>query len=310
VEDYPFSHLEARPDGKANFVPGLHLTTVGVVRDFIKWPKRDKRKGKVRRDVITYDIFSPYTVGKMLKANAELKNLQEITDKNVEEVSVGGARVKRPILRSSQKYYRLGIELYLLENVMKKLEGFAGDNSALREIFACEGGALYSDKWVDIGGQLMGQGRLEQLQSSIETDEISTVEQFHKRLIEIRKGYDADEWIWAKTRYAEYFGVDLDNAKIEHLLEAVDSYLKAKSKFLNLVVADAEKEFADLSRTGFGQDGLPEDEHGDFVNVRGSYEENPFVKEMKQQLSDLNEKVRSLRNRLEAEHSIFKEPIV
>ncbi len=306
VEDYPFSHLEARPDGKANFVPGLHLTTVGVVRDFMKWPKRDKRKGKIRRDMITFDVFSPYTAGKMLKAVAELKSLQESTGKDIEEVSVGGARVKRPILRSSQKYYRLGIELYLLENVMRKLEGLGGDNSDIRGIFACEGDSLYSDKWVDIGGQLMGQGRLEQLQSSIETDEISSAEQFHKMLTQIRERYAADEWIWVKTRYAEYFGVDIDNAKMEHLLEAVDSYQKVKSKFLNLVIADAEKEFADLSRTGFGQDGLPGDEHDDFVNVRGSYEENPFVKEMKKQLSDLNEKVRTLKNRLEAEHSILR----
>ncbi|MBN2376364.1 MAG: DUF4954 family protein, partial [Sedimentisphaerales bacterium] len=34
--DYPFSHLEATPSGRANMVPGLHLTTVGTVRDGAK----------------------------------------------------------------------------------------------------------------------------------------------------------------------------------------------------------------------------------------------------------------------------------
>ncbi|MCD6392109.1 MAG: DUF4954 family protein, partial [Planctomycetes bacterium] len=49
VSDFPFSHLEARSDGRCLMVPGLHLTTVGTVRDGAKWPRRDRRKGDVKR---------------------------------------------------------------------------------------------------------------------------------------------------------------------------------------------------------------------------------------------------------------------
>ncbi len=297
VEDYPFSHLEARADGKANFVPGLHLTTVGVVRDSAKWPKRDRRKSKNKRDMIDFDVFSPYTVGKMLKANAELKHLQQTTDKSIEEVSIGGAMVKRPIIRSSQKYYRTGIELFLLERVVEKLEQHTEATDDFEKIFACEPGSLYSEKWVDIGGQLMGQNRLEQLQQEIESGVISTIEQFHKRIVQIKVDYHKDEWVWVKNKYLEYFGLELDKMKNEKLLEAIDQYLNVKCKFLNLVIADAQKEFAELSQTGFGQDGLAEDEKKDFTSIRGSYEENPFVREINQSINNLNQRVEALKQR-------------
>ena len=305
VEDFPFSHLEARADGKVNFVPGLHLTTVGIVRDFAKWPKRDRRKSRNKRDIIDFDVFSPYTVGKMLKANSELKHLQQTTDKNIEEVSIGGAIVKRPIVRSSQKYYRTGIELYLLERVVERLEKQIEITDDIEKIFVCEPDALYSERWVDVCGQLMGQNRLEQLWNEIEEGIISTIEQFYERIQQIQADYRKDEWIWVKGKYKEYFGLELDKLKKEQLLEAIDKYLKVKSKFLNLVIADAQKEFTGLSQTGFGQDGLPEDEKKDFINIRGNYEENPFVREMKKNIENLNQIVERLKKIVEQNGKLF-----
>ena len=54
----------------------------------------------MKRDVITFDVFSPYTVGKMIKAAGKLTELSQTTDKSIEEVSLGGALVRRPILRT------------------------------------------------------------------------------------------------------------------------------------------------------------------------------------------------------------------
>ncbi len=306
VEDYPFSHLEARADGRASFIPGLHLTGVGTVRDAAKWPRRDRRKGQVRRDVITFDVFSPYTVGKMLKANARLKHLQETTDKGIEEVSVGGALVKRPILRSSQKYYRSGIELYLLEKVINKLESGSeatrlsssksGDN--LRQIFACEPDSLYSEDWLDIGGQLMGRCRLRQLEEEMAAGDISTIDQFYERINQIDEAYARDEWIWVRSKCKEYFGLDLDSAAVAEICDLTEKYLEVKTKFIRLVIADAEKEFAEPSRTGFGQDGAEGDAERDFTQIRGTYEENAFVKEMKQTIGNVSRRVEKLKARL------------
>jgi len=298
VEDYPFSHLDARPDGKANFIPGLHLTTVGIARDAAKWPRRDRRKGDIKRDKITFDVLSPYTVGKMLKANAALRQLQESTDKSVEEVGVGGALVKRPILRASQKYYRKGIELYLLEKVMEKLKDCSKGGENCRQTFAVEADALYGDQWVDIGGQLMAEDRLRQLQDKIENNDISNISQFYEGIERIQQAYAKDEWLWVKTKFKDYFGVDLDNATVHELLEAVNEYQNVKSKFLKLVSADAEKEYAKLSRTGFGQDGTAVDAEKDFAETRGCFEANSFVKEIKQAVADLDQSVCKIKEKL------------
>ncbi len=299
TSDFPFSHLEARPGGKCNMVPGLHLTTVGTVRDGAKWPNRDKRKGPVKRDIISFDVFSPYTVGKMIKANGRLKSLQDSTDKSIEEVSVGGAMVKRPILRSSQKYYRTGINMYLLEKVVEKAEKFfdsGGKN--ITDAFAAAGDSVYSNEWVDIGGQLMPKKRLADLQDAIESGAISTIEQLQEQLQEINQAYQKDQWLWARTAYKEVFDVDLENATKEDLIAAADQLLKVKTKFLNMVIADAGKEFAELSRRGYGQDGSDEDVETDFYATKGLYQDNKFVKEMKGNIEKLNRQIEKLKENL------------
>jgi hypothetical protein len=292
--DFPFSHHEARPDGKCAMVPGLHLTTVGTVRDGQKWPNRDRRKGSLKRDIISFDVFSPYAVGKMLSAAANLKSIYESTEKSVEEVSIGGAIIRRPILRTAQKYYRTGIEMYLLEKVIEKTELALQNNDSFANAFKLDQNAVYSAEWLDIGGHLMPQKRLDDLETDIQNGKITSPEALYDRLSEIHNDYPIDEWAWVKNNYEKYFDCDLSNASKEHITDAAQKFLKVKSKFLNLVIADAEKEFGQLSRTGFGQDGTDADIQNDFDQVRGLCEQNKFVKEMKQNVQKLQQRIENL----------------
>ena len=289
--DYPFSHLAARPDGKCSMVPGLHLTTVGTVRDGAKWPKRDRRKGSVKRDIISFDVFSPYTVGQMIRASASLKALSAATDKSVDEVSVGGAIVKRLILRTGQKYYKSGIHMYLLEKVVEKAEAALKNGTAVANFFATSGDAVFSEEWVDVGGQLMPQQRLIDLHNAIESGSVASVEAFAAAAQKVADAYGDDEWAWAKNAYKAVFDVDLDNATQKEVAEIAQTYLKVKSKFLKLVVIDAKKEFAELSQCGFGLDGLQKDIADDFEGVRGTYEGNAFVKDMNATIADLKTRI-------------------
>ncbi|KPK76722.1 MAG: hypothetical protein AMJ79_05630 [Phycisphaerae bacterium SM23_30] len=302
VADYPFSHLDARADGKSIMIPGLHLTTVGTVRDEAKWPARDRRQGPHKRDIICFDVFSPYTVGKMIKANALLKKLQESTDKSVEEVTIGGAVVRRPILRTGQKFYRTGIHMYLLEKVFEKAEKVPQDAEGdLSRVFRVEGDAVFSREWLDIGGQLMPKQRLVDLEDAVERGEISTIEDFAGEIARIKKAYLQDEWIWVRRMYEETFEIDLEKATKEDVIEAARNLLEVKSKFLRLVTADARKEFSELSRYGFGQDGTPEDVEKDFYQVSGLYEENKFVREMRNNIEQLERRIEQLVQRLQAD---------
>ncbi len=63
-------------------VPGMNLFSVGMVRDSEKWPKRDNRKVRDKRDLIIFDVFSPFTVERMRRGRDELVALNEITSKD------------------------------------------------------------------------------------------------------------------------------------------------------------------------------------------------------------------------------------
>ena len=299
TEAYPFSHLEARADGKTSMIPGLNVVTVGTVRDGAKWPTRDRRTGPVKRDIISFDVFSPYLVGQMIRAKETLERLQHETDRSVEEVSVGGALVRRPILRTGQKYYRNGIEVYLYEKVFERVERAAGtgiDNFSTA--FAADPDAVYSERWFDIGGQLMPEGRLHCLEDAIEAGAVNDCDAFSIAVNEINRAYDKDEWIWVRNTFREEMGINLDGISTEDLLSVAESYLKVKGKFLNLILADAAKEFDPISRSGFGQDGTTDDVDKDFLAVRGSYESNSFVEEIQAQRAALEQRVNDFKAQL------------
>ncbi len=298
---YPFSHIEARPDGKTYMIPGLNLTTVGTVRDGAKWPSRDRRTGAVRRDRITFDVLSPFTVGLMMRGRAALAQLLETTDKAVEEVPVGGTLVKRPILRTGQKNYRNAIELYLYEQAFLRAEAAAaGGREAIREALAVPPHAVYSAEWVDIAGLLMPVGRLRDLEHAIEQGRVADVPAFAAALDEIARAYADDAWAWTVRAFREAAGGDLCDASSGALHALAVNYLAAKRKFLKLVLADAEREFEAFSRTGFGMDGGDEETAGDFAAVRGAYDRNKFVKEMQAALDALERRVSAFKARIGA----------
>jgi len=298
TSDFAFSLIQAAADGTSYMIPGLNITTVGTVRDGAKWPSRDRRKGKIKRDRICFDVFSPYTVGKMIKATAVLKNLQQTTDKSTEEVNVGGTRVKRPILRTGQKFYRAGIEMYLLEKVFDKAEkNLQAGTKNIADAFKTDADAVYSPCWVDIAGQLCPQRRLFDLWEAIENGRISTIEAFDAELDRIENTREMDEWIWVKHTYKDYFGCDIEEALKNDIINAAESFMKAKVRFLKLVIADAEKEFGELSRTAFGQDG-DDDIEKDFLKIRGRFEENEFVKQMQDDVEILQSRVKDFIGRI------------
>jgi len=255
-------------------------------------------KGDVKRDHISFDVFSPYTIGKMIKANETLKEMQEKTEKTIDEVSVGGAIVRRLILRTSQKYYRAGIHMYLLEKVIEKIEK-ALTAGKLSDAFAIDQKAVYSQEWIDLGGQLMPKQRLDSLEDDIENGKIAGIGSISQRLNEINHAYRDNEWAWVKNMYQKVFEVDLTQAAKDDIDFAVSEFSKIKTKFLNLVLADAEKEFAELSRRGFGQDGSENDDKEDFRQIRGEYAENKFVVKMKDDVHKLNVRINQLKEQLE-----------
>lgn len=299
TSDFPFSRLVADSNGRCMMMPGLYLASVGTIRDGAKWPARDRRKDSVKRDALSFEVLNPYTVGKMIKATEHLNKLQAAAEKTVEEIFACGAVVKRPALRTAQEYYRGGIEMYLLEKVVSKVEkALENKIKSISEIFADASSAVYSSEWVDIGGQLMAFDRLNDLENAVEKRGIKTIADFTAAIEKIQKMYQDDEWLWVKQSYWLIFNIDLNCAAKSQIAEAADNLLRIKGKFLNLVLADSQKEFSERSRCGFGVDGGISAAEKDFEQVRGTYETSKFVKQMNDEIKLLTERISNLQRKI------------
>lgn len=295
---FPFSHIEALPDGRCSLIPGFNLTTVGTMRDGAKWPTRDRREQN-KRDHIDFDVFSPYTVGRMLAGIDVLHEFQKKTDRSVPSVTIQGADIKRVFLRTGQKLFRRGVFMYLAEKIVRRIEtALEAGTFSSSDTFRADPGSEHSKEWVDVGGQLMPTGRLQTLVADIEEGRIADVEAFRDRLEEVHKCYEKDEWVWVKETYRQLTGVELEQAESEQLTEVVETLRIHRKEFLDAVLVDAVKEFDELSAVGFGTDGSAEAPLDDFRAVRGDYDSNKFVQQLRDEIASLEQRVESLKERL------------
>ena len=296
--DLPFSILDATSSGRCALVPGLNLSTVGTLRDGTKWPARDRRTGRVKRDLLSFDIFSPYTVGRMLRGAQTLAQLHATTARHVDTVNIHGADVKRVLLRTGQKSYRRACEMYLLEKVVERAERAAERPNSLPDAFTVADDSVHDEVWLDIAGLLMPRRRLDDLVQAITHGEVNDLAGFAAQMERIGEAYSEDEWGWVRQAYAKVFDRDLEHLTEDRLADLAQSLLDVKSKYLKLVLADAQKEFGDQSRIGFGHDGPEGDMETDFSDVRGTYENNKFVKQVHEELAALQDRVERLTQKL------------
>jgi hypothetical protein len=290
--DFPFSYLEAMPDGRCLMTAGFNLTTVGTVRDGAKWPARDRRKGNCKRDRITFDVFSPFTVGRMMTGSARMKELQESTKRSVDVVNVSGTCVKRVLLRTSQKFYRSAIQMYLLSKVVERVEaGIQQGTNSLNAMVSASPEAAFSEQWVDIGGQMMPQRRIDDICQAVAAGQIENLDALNQALDRALDAYAEDEWAWVRWAYEQEFGKSLDNATPDDLARIGDDLAATRGKFVKMVLNDATKEFGEAIQTGFGQDGTAADVACDFAAVRGDFDSNKFVKQMRDDVEALQQRV-------------------
>jgi hypothetical protein len=299
--DLPFSHLEADATGRCELIPGHYIATVGTLRDGSKWPKRDRRSGPVRRDILCFEVFNPLTIERMVHGAESLARLQESVERTVTTVNVNGAEIKRVLLRMGAKRYTAAVERYLLEQIFQRLERKLSCGAVrLDEVFTADPTAFYSQQWLDVGGQLMPRDRLDRLCDSVVRGTVDSMDRLTQSLLDIRSSYDEDGWLWTRRQARHSLGLDLGETTVEQARDCVSRYCEQQQKFLRLVLLDAEREFDDASHIGFGMDGGPQAAAADFTAVRGKFHENSFVKQLVAEIESLPQRCDAVRKQLAA----------
>ncbi|MBD3223479.1 MAG: DUF4954 family protein [Caldithrix sp.] len=278
--DFPFSYINEE-DGKSVLTPAMNLFTVGTRRDSAKWPLRDKRTDTDKLDIINFDLFSPYTIAKALKGKSLLLEKLQSTPREKEYVQIKGLFIKRLLLKRCAKYYDLAISIFLGQQLAGKIKSLP-PLQTLDELKAqlLSDSAHIDDQWVDVAGMLTPKSMVNDLMSAVKRAQIKTITAAIEFLQQANARYATHVWAFTIKLCSDLFEKRLDEFQIDDFLKIISDWSQNQQKLNSMILADAQKEFNATSRIGFGIDGTPEEVDLDFEQVRGSYADNNFVKDL------------------------------
>jgi hypothetical protein len=289
TSDFPFSYI-SEEKGKSELTPAMNLFTVGTRRDCEKWPARDKRKDIDKMDLIHFDLFSPYIIGKTINAIEILDKLAEKADKKQDYVNYKGICIRRLLLKTTRRFYDLALKVYIGQELVKRIKSLDNNSSltGLRSLLAIKGNEG-TGKWADICGMLTPVSKIDELIDSVRNSRIKSIDDLHQNLALIFENYEKYAWQWYAELIYNQAGEKPENISIDGIIQIISDWRSTAVKLNSMILKDAEKEFDPGSKIGFGIDGDVEIRDRDFQAVRGEYENNKFVKGLQQESKNIEE---------------------
>ena len=298
TSNLPFSYL-IENDNETYIVPGINIKSVGTIRDAQKWPKRDRRKDPNKLDQINFNLLSPYTIQKMYAGIDILNTLRSLSGETSHTYSYHSTVINQSSLKNGIGYYNMAINKFLGNSIIKRLEETKFKSiEEIRERLKPTT-EIGLGTWNDISGLIAPASEIEKLLNDIDNKSLNTLEDINKRFQEIHKNYYEYEWIWALDKIEEKLGKKYTEFTVSDIINIVHTWTKSVVDLDKLLYEDAKKEFDLISRTGFGTDGDEDTKTLDFYNVRGKFEENPFVKEVLRHIEVKTALGQELINRIE-----------
>ena len=282
--DFPFSYITEHGYHQTRLIPALNLFGVGLTRDENKWIDRDRRTGD-KKDLIIFEVFSPYTVSKMINAEKILKDIK----KNINDIKDDFVTYKNMIIKISSldKYsqrYSIAIDLYLFGKLLDFIKNSKNINDIIKNLNSEK---IYNE-WVDAGGLICAKEKLDNIIKDIENEKINNIESILDTFKNLYDNYYSDEKSWVvdtiKKRYS------IKNADKEIIIKILKEYISLLKTSYDILYRDAEKEY-DISKMvscGIDDKNFMEE---DFKAIRGTVEDNAFVVKYK---NDMDEKIKDI----------------
>ena len=294
TSDLPFSVI-VESGGKTVCIPAANLFAVGTRRDGAKWPERDRHKDQEKYDLIHFDLFNPYTIGKMLRGMELLKTLDESTHGNRVFVRCRGVHIRRSNLKTGCDNYEMALNIFIGNEIMKRLEDLSGIKSfdeILKKIDIGRPEAL--GEWIDMSGMLAPKNLIDDFIDSVQLNKITALDDLIQRLMEIYCDYDDLSWAWCIDLIERQIGVELKKMNKDHFVQIIKDWRDCSLKLNSKIRKDAAKEFYEKSRIGYGLDGDEDVRNRDFDAVRGRFEENTFVLKLKEESKQIEKRADKL----------------
>ena len=263
TSDLPFSYL-IEQQSTSYIMPGANLKSVGTIRDAKKWPSRDRRKGPGKLDSINFNLLSPYTVQKMLRAVNILNELKRVSGDTSDYYAYQSGRIKATSLANGLKYYGYAIDKFFGNSLITRImDAEFASLEDLRRAFVPR--SQYGDgEWVDLAGMIAPGKAVEDIVSDVESGRTSDLEILNERISSLHSEYYHYEWRWACKAMEDYYGFRLSELAADDLSRLVRRWRDSVVALDRLLYEDARKEFS-LS-------GMPD------------FESDPFVRSVKEHI--------------------------
>jgi hypothetical protein len=300
TSDLPFSYL-IESDDESVLVPGINLRSVGTIRDARKWPERDKRSDPHLLDFINFNLLSPYTIQKMINGLELLTHIKDISGETSEYFTYNSVKIKNNALNRGIELYKLGITKFLGNCLIKRLENrdFA-TTGELQERLRPET-QFGKGAWVDLAGLLAPQEVIENLLDSIDHDATVTLDHLQASFKKIHADYYYYyDWTWAMHIIEKQRGKPVEEITAEEIIDLTQEWIKSVVALDNMLIEDARKEFSLSSQISFGIDGDIGVRQKDFEEVRGTFDTNTLVIEIRRHIASKTELGNELLGRLRA----------
>lgn len=306
TSDLPFSYLIEHED-ESILVPAVNLKSVGTVRDAKKWPKRDHRKDPKKLDLINFKLLSPYTIQKMLNSCKLLRNLKATGIETTLSTSSGkagyfayhGVKIKHDSLDKGIRLYEIGIDKFLGNCLIHRLQDKQFANVQQLQAELKPQTDIGPGKWADLAGLFAPEEAVSKIIDDIESGALATLDQITAAFASAHENYPAYEWAWATNAIQQQLGKTIDAIGPKDIIEMINKWKSAVTELDNMLLADTKKEFSETVQAGYGIDGNFAERTADFANVRGSFEANAVVAEIKQHIEEKSRLADELIHRLQ-----------
>jgi hypothetical protein len=280
TSNMPFSYLIERDD-KTWLAPAINLRSVGTIRDAMKWPKRDNRKDPNKIDSINFNLLSPFTIQKMVKGVENLENLKKVSGYSSEEYIYNNTSISNSSLNKGIELYNIGIDKFLGNSLITRiLNSDFTTGEELRNKLMPDS-TIGKGEWLDLAGLIAPKNEISSLINQIEEGKIDKLKDIELFFRELHESYYQIEWNWASELLEWRLNKPIAEITVEDIEKLIGQWKKSVIDLDTMLYNDAKKEFQLNSMTGFGNDGDQETQQADFDMVRGRFEKNSLVIEIK-----------------------------
>jgi hypothetical protein len=279
TSNLPFSYLIEAND-KSWLAPAVNLRSVGTIRDAMKWPKRDKRADSNKIDSINFNLLSPFTIQKMVKAIEILDTLKKVSGEASNEYIYQNTSITDNSLRRGMKLYNMGIDKFLGNSVITHINGKEFKSVEELRNYLKPNSDVGKGEWIDLAGLIAPKSEIEKMLSDIENNKLNNLTDIENFLKKLHQSYYDIEWNWSAGLLEKRMGKTIDEITPADLVKLVERWRESVIELDKMLYEDAKKEFQLSAMTGFGSDGDAKTKMADFEMVRGKFETNSFVSEI------------------------------